>query len=437
MDEEQILKEIAKVGKQLAGFQKDLGEKISKEDLEKANKAVSDLTADFKKMSDEKVGETVKSIKDTIDKFQIQMEEMKESVDLAKEGSKSRSAFKSFGTIVVEALKEAGYFDKKLGKGEHRTLDIPAEKVSLAHIVNKNAANMGTGNVSAVGSNSIPYELAEFESGLARIATRSPFLMQIANVSPIGTMYAQWAEQANRDGAANETAQGSAKNQIDFDWVEKSAKVEKITAYIKVSKEALSDLPGLANEIDTELREMVLLKADTDLLSGDGTTPSLNGLLNQDTAWVGTGFTGTIANPTFSDVLRTAVNQVVLAYFRPTHIILHPTDVAKMDLEKDSQGRYQLAPFKSSNGMIVSGVPIIENPGQTVGQFTVGDFTKFRVRVREGITIDMGLDSTDFTLNLVTILGEIRLVAYVKANHQTAFVTGTFAAAQADIALVP
>jgi len=250
--------------------------------------------------------------------------------------------------------------------------------------------------------------------------------LQIANVSPTTKMYVQWAEQANPDGAANETAQGVAKNQIDFDWVEKSAKVEKITAYIKVSKEALDDLDGLANEIDTELRETILIKVDTDLLSGDGTTPSLNGLLNQDTAYSAGSFAGTISDPNEFDVIRTAIAQVVTNLFIPNYIIMHPTDVAKLDLTKGTDGHYALPPFKSADGMTISGVKIIENTGQTVDKFTVGDFTKFNVRIREGLTIDMGLDADDFTKNLITILGEIRLVAYVKTNHVGAFVSGDF-----------
>ena len=54
----------------------------------------------------------------------------------------------------------------------------------------------------------------------------------------------------------------------------------------------------------------------------------------------------------------------------------------------------------------------------------MGDFSKWRVRLREGFNIDMGYDGNDFTKNLITILGEIRLVSYVKGNHTGAFVLG-------------
>jgi len=294
-------------------------------------------------------------------------------------------------------------------------LDIP---------VNKVVGTMSTSNVDAVGTNSIPYELADFEFGLNRIARRMPLLLQLANTSPISTMYAQWAEQEGPEGTAGETAEGNVKNQIDFNWVEKAQKVEKITAFVKVTKESLADLPGLRNEIDTELRELVLLAADDALWDGDGTTPSLKGITLFATAYsTPSGLTPT----TKTEVLRAAIAQVQANTFNPNYIVLHPTDVAAMDLEKsEDDGHYMLPPFRSADGLTISGVQVVTNLGVDIDKFLVGDFTKWRVRIREGFNIDVGLDGNDFTYNLVTILGEIRLVSYVKANHAGAFVYGDF-----------
>lgn len=382
-------------------------------ELEILNK-VSEAMNGFQKMLGDKAD------KADLTKISTQIEEMQEDVAVVKErgGHHGGGSSKSLGQMVVDAIQEKKILEKPLGKGEHRTFEIN-------HTL-KVSGTMTTGNVTPVGTNAIPFSLADVETGLTRIVRRQPYLIEISNVSSIRGMYAQWAEQANPDGAAGETAEGNTKNQIDFDWVEKSRKVEKITAFIKVSKEALDDLASLRNEIDTELRETVLLKTDVDLMSGDGTTPTLNGLLNQDTAYSAGVFAGTIIDANHADVLRTAIAQIVSANFRPNYIILHPNDVAKLDLAKGNDGHYTLPPFKTADGMSISSVRIIENTGQTEDKFTVGDFTKFNVRIREGFTIDIGLENDDFTKNLVTILGEIRLVAYIKSNHQAAFVSGDF-----------
>lgn len=428
MDEDKILEGIEKANKSLEAFKKTLGEKLDKSEMEAVTKQLEELKNNLKTMQEEKVSDAVKSINDSLAKVAKQVEEIQGDMSVMKDKGNGQAVEKSFGQQVVEKLRA-----NKVTAESFKTQNRPHEVYELTGSVNKVAGTFTTANVTAVGTNAIPFSLAQYEAGLTRIVTRRPWILDIANVSTTDKKYVQWAEQANRDGAANETAEGNDKNQIDFDWVEKSARVEKITAYIKVSKEALDDLDGLANEIDMELREMVLLKVDADLLAGDGTTPSLNGLLNQDTAYSAGSFAGTIVSPNKADVIRTAIAQVVGNLFIPNYALLHPDDLASMDLDKGSDGHYVLPPFKSADGTVISGVKLLANTGQTVDKFTVGDFTKFNVRVRQGMTVDIGHNGDDFIKNLLTILGEMRLTAYVKTNHVGAFVSGDFSDAIAAL----
>src|SRR6478609_1819100 len=227
-DEDETLEAITKVSKKVDGFQNKLGDKLDKTEFDAVKAQIETLEKGFKTMDDAKIGETVKSINEAIAKFQTQMEEMQEDVSKAKDHQRAFGVQKSLGQIVVEALQEKKLLDTPLRKGEHRTLELD---------VNKIVGTMTTGNVTPSVVNAIPFTLSDNESGLTRIVNRQPWLLQIANVSGTTGKFVQWAEQANREGAADETAEGSSKNQIDFDWVEKSARVEKITAYIKVSKE--------------------------------------------------------------------------------------------------------------------------------------------------------------------------------------------------------
>jgi HK97 family phage major capsid protein len=351
-------------------------------------------------------------------KIQKQIEEMQENINIVRDsGGGGGYRPKSLGQLAVEGLREQG-LNSDLPKGSRKTVTVKA------------AGTMTTGNVTPVGTNAIPFSLSDAEAGLTRVVRRRPWIMELANVSSTNKMYVQWSEQENPDGTAAATAEGTDKAMIDFDWVEKSKKVEKITAFIKVSKESLDDLDGLGNDINIELRETVMLKVDEDLLSGDGTTPTLDGILNQATPYSAGSFAGTIVAPNFFDALRTAIAQVAAENFNPTAIVLNPADVATMDLSKSAtDGHYVLPPFKSANGMVISGVQLVENNGIAPGDFLVGDFSKLNVKLREGFTIDVGYEGDDFVKNLVTILGEIRLAAYIKAVHQKAFVYGDFASA--------
>jgi HK97 family phage major capsid protein len=333
---------------------------------------------------------------------------------------KKETAKKSFASHLVDGFIE-------LSKKNGQFADL--RKGQFVNIEVKAAGTMTTANIDAVGTNSIPFTLAEYESGLTRVQRRKPFLFELVNTGTTSKGYVQWAEQANVDGGAGTTAEGVLKNLADFDVQEKSAKVEKVTAYIKVSKEMLDDAGYMDAEIRNELIEIVMLKMDEQILSGNGTSPQLAGLLSFAQTWGAGAFALTIENANNFDVIRTAINQVEKENFMPNYIVMHPTDVAKMDLAKDSTGMYVMPPFITAGGNTIKGLPIISNTGVTEGDFLVGDFTKSILRVRENANISVGYENDDFTKNLVTILCEMRGVHYVKSNHAKAFVKGTFSTA--------
>jgi HK97 family phage major capsid protein len=323
----------------------------------------------------------------------------------------------TFNDVLAESLKT--------NKDNLSALQEGTQKGNVILSV-KAAATMTSANYSGgtVG-------LSQWDPSFALVARRNPFLRQIVNVRPVSSQYVAWAEQANRDGGAGATAEGAAKTQADFDMVEANKKVEKITSYTKVSKEALADLGFLQSEINGDLMSLVNLKLDTDLLSGNGTTPNLKGILEYATAFSApTGTGNAVDNANTFDALRAAILQVELAYHQPNYIIMHPTDVALADMIKVGAGanEYINAPFGAQFSFrSFYGIPIIANAGMTRGDFLVGDFSKSNLGIREDVNISVGYDADDFTKNLVTILAEMRAVHYIKSNHTAAFVKGTIA----------
>jgi HK97 family phage major capsid protein len=265
---------------------------------------------------------------------------------------------------------------------------------------------------------------AERETGITRIVRRNPFILELVNVGTIMSNVWEWVEQKNIDGGAAMTAEGALKSQADFDLVVASANVRKVTAYIKVTKEMLDDVDLLRSEINQELTELINLRIDDQLLNGTGLTVNLTGINTNATAWAAGAFALSIPTPNVFDVIRTAINQVRVNLFEPNYVIMHPTDVTKMDLAKASDGHYVLPPFISNDGTTVSGIRVVSNTGVAVDNFLVGDFSKAGVRFKEGLTINVGYENDDFTKNLVTILAEARLVQRVKSNHYGAFVKG-------------
>lgn len=273
--------------------------------------------------------------------------------------------------------------------------------------------------------------LTNWDSEFARIQRRQPFMRELVRIITTDNMYIAWAEQKNADpGVAGTVAEGATKPQTDFDIVEATAKVEKIAVWIKVSKEALADIKFLQGEINTELRELVALKLDEQILSGDGVSPNLKGILTVAPTFAAVSTLALlVATPNRFDVLMAAVAQISAANFTADAVVINPADYYAMQLTKDANGMYLMPPFSSADGMTVAGLRIVANNGVAVGTFLVGDFKKATLAIREDVNIQIGYVNDDFIKNLVTILAEMRAVLFVKSNWVNAFVKGSFATA--------
>lgn len=275
----------------------------------------------------------------------------------------------------------------------------------------------------------------EIDRSIVGPQTNMPFFRDIVNVAPIRGNKVTWINKSAVSNGAGMTAEGAAKTQISWTYSEDSADVKKITAYVKVSKEALDDLDFLRSEINTDLRQEIELKLDEQIAEGSGVGQNLKGILTYAPTFAvaGTSLAAAVDGANRLDALRSSVALIRKAKFRANYIAINPVDAALMDMEKGDDNHYILPPFVTADGTRVAGTTVIESFSIDEGSFLVGDFTKSNLRIREEININLGYENDDFTKNMVTILAEMRAVHYIKLHHVPAFVKGTFTAAIALI----
>lgn len=314
---------------------------------------------------------------------------------------------------------------------------VEANKTALKELQDNQNGKVGftmkAAGTMTVGSNYSggTVGLTSWDNQFARIQRRQPFMRELVNLITTDNMYIAWAEQKNADpGTAGTVAEGATKPQTDFDIVEASAKIEKIAVNIKVSKEALSDIKFLQGEINTELRELVELRLDDQILSGNGVSPNLKGILEIAPTFAAVSTLALLVpTPNRFDVLVAAVAQLAAANFYGDTVVINPADYYAMQLTKETTGGYILPPFQSADGMTIAGLKVVANNGVTAGTFLAGDFKKATLAIREDLNIQVGYSNDDFVKNLVTVLAELRAVLFVKSNYYNAFVKGTFSTA--------
>ena len=386
---------------------------VSKEDIDSIK---SDLNA-VKELAEKSalLGQENESFKTAIANLEGQIEGLKE----AKKDDTPKA--KSIGEAIFNAFRDA----------KDEIVNI-AQKGGLMSLNVKAVDTMTiTGNYSGgtVG-------LSSLESGVTSIRRRRPFMRQLVNSAGTSSKYVVWIEQANPEGVADMTAEGTLKNQVDFDLIERSCEVKKVTAFIKVSKEMIADIPFMQGEINGELIQLVELKLDQQLLSGTGAGLEITGVLQNAIPFTAPAqFVANVPSANNSDVLRIALAQIASANFDANYIVMNPEDVAGMELTKTTTGEYTYPMFVPQMDGItrLKGIPIVENNGIASGDYLVGDFSKSNLRIREDINVQVGYVNDDFTKNLMTVLCETRACNFVKTNDFGAFVKGNFAT---DIAVI-
>lgn len=272
------------------------------------------------------------------------------------------------------------------------------------------------------------------EAGIEDIATRSPFIEQISDVVQVNSDTVKWTEVQSVHGAGPATTAELAKiNEQDYKFITRSTPVEKIAVISKYSVEILKFGPELIAAVRSMIQRDVNLAVDAQLLSGNGSTPNLQGVLGVanelDAAAIGPQ---RIANANLFDVVRIAATKIMVAgkgKFTPNFLALNPVDSERFDLTKDAQGNYIMPPFYSPTGQTIRGARVIENTGVTPGEFLLGDFNYLHVRPNGGVEVDFSnSDDKDFQNDILAIKVRRFLAAYVKTNNNGAFVKGDISA---------
>lgn len=240
-----------------------------------------------------------------------------------------------------------------------------------------------------------------------------------------------WINKTNPLGAAAFIGPGVAKPGISFELAAESSIAKKIAVKAKAGTELLQDIDGMETMIMQELREQLDIEINQKLMTGvnSSTVPAGIRTLSQAFSF----YTDAAANirttnPTYMDAIRAAVAALRSGKLTgDITVFVNSIDAANMDLSKAvDSGVYLLPPFSTSNGQQISGARIIEDQFIPVGYFQAGFMRYYRILIYKDYTVSWGWENTDFTDNLVTVVGEMRLHQFFNSIHTGAFMYDTF-----------
>ncbi|PTA87461.1 phage major capsid protein [Kosakonia sp. H7A] len=239
------------------------------------------------------------------------------------------------------------------------------------------------------------------------------------------TLY--WVQQTGFTNNAAVVPENTAKPYSDIQFEEKITPVRTIAHLFKASKQILDDFASLQSMIDVEMNYGLKYAEEQEILFGDGTGAHLEGIIPQASAYT----------PAFNveqqngiDDLRLAMLQVQLARVPCDGHVLHFIDWAKIELTKDSLGRYILANPSALTGPTLWGMPVVATEATAFrNKFLCGAFsTAAQIFDREDANVVISTENADdFEKNMISIRCEERLALAVKRPE--GFIFGTFTGA--------
>lgn len=234
-----------------------------------------------------------------------------------------------------------------------------------------------------------------------------------------------WVQITGFTNNAAAVAENTTKPTSELEYAPKITPVATLAHVFKFAKQALDDYAQLASDFQIEMSYGLKLVEERQILFGDGTGANLHGIMPQATAF--TDLLG-MDDLTRIDILRLAMLQAFVARVPATGHVLHATDWAAIELEKDTTGRPIVGqPVGGAIGSLWT-LPVVETTiPEFVGQFLTGSFAYgAQLFDREDANIVIASENEDdFVKNMLTGRCEERLALAVKRPQ--AFVKGDFA----------
>lgn len=297
-------------------------------------------------------------------------------------------------------------------------LRVPANPMTIGTVNAGNSIMLPNAGVPAGALNDLHRQQPTFWNQLTKSST---------NLNPL-----TWVNKFNKQGSADFIGEGVLKPLASFELQVQQSIAKKVAERMRVSLELLNDIAGIVSLIENELRYEVEKHANDATLTGTSSSTDPAGITKLASLYTLT--TVDVTTPNNFDAIRAAVAQLrSLNYTGPFTAFVNPIDAANMELSKGTDGHYILPPFTASDGTRIAGVQIVEEAGIPAGFLLIGDMRYYKIYMLEQFTIRWGLDSDDFSKNLMTVIGEMRFHQTFSSNDAGAFIYDTFANIKAAI----
>lgn len=353
---------------------------------EKQNAIVKELenaTIQLKKLSEPNAEKTM-SFKETIYKF------------VADNAEAIQKAFKSGGAVEMDVTKAVGTVEVASA-----TLPVAAPALQGVQVAPPSRANLRTAVINAM-------------------------------VTTIPTTQASYAytETLPKEGGFDFVAEKGSKPQIDMKFETRYASPVKVAAWMKLTEEAVTDIPSLQAIAFDFLRQQHDLKKQKGILNGDGVSPNPKGATTYGRVFSAGALANAVTSPNFMDVVNACITDIFTTHnftdempYMANIVLINPNDFfINLVSAKTTTGEPLYPTASLFNQVQIGGVTIMPHEDIATGKIFVADLSKYNTTNYVGYNVKIGWVNDDFIKNQFVILGESRFHAFVKKLDEQAFI---------------
>lgn len=326
------------------------------------------------------------------------------------EGGHNRAgAFKSLGELFAdsEAYKAAA--------GRHGSMANQSYRVEFEDF---DFQSVKTTITTAAG---YAQEASRVPGMLVESAQRRPVIADLLRQTPTTLKTIRYMEETTFTNNAAPVAENSAKAESALAWTERSQECEIIAHYIPVTNNQLDDIPQLQSIINNRMMFMLELATESQLLSGNGSTPQLMGFYNK--SGVQTQAKG--SDPVPDAIFKAFTKVRHTGFAEPSGVVLHPNDWQDIRLLRTLDGIYIWGSPAEAGPERIWGKPVVATTAATENTGLTGDFQLWaEIFNRMGATVIIGMINDDLVKNKRTIVCERRCALVISRAAAFCLITG-------------
>jgi len=342
-----------------------------------------------------------------------------------------KTASEAQGAALAKLQKELESKEKEGGEGKKTELitfierdktEILTKKANgMELIMLKTAALMTTANVIPNATDGFNQLFGNYiDANLYTVPKPENFILGLVDTQTApGTENIWYVQRINLEGDAQFIAEGALKPLADGEYKEYKADIKEVAVRWKLSNRLINHAPTVVSDFRQHATELVEQVIDTDVLTGDGTGNTVNGVADLASPFiVPTGLAGYYDLPNILDAIMAVATYVRLNNFKgKLTCVLNTVWMAKMLGIKDpTTGIYIIAPFVTQDGKRVGETTVRFENKMPEDKILLGDLKQFKVRISEQTKYYEGWENDDFSKNLSSRKIESFLGTYFPSN---------------------